>query len=154
MSSYEWKKEIARAYNKDSGMSPDEAKIAFLKVIYRWPTYGSAFFEVNQVSDPSFPEHLIVAINKQGVNIIHAQSKELLATLPFSHIIHWASGPTFFNLTVGDSSSYSKLMFETSLAYKMDDLLTSYIAHVLANSDKPAKPKPSAGAGQGFGQLI
>ena len=75
MSSHEWKKEIARAYNKDSGMSPDEAKIAFLKVIYRWPTYGSAFFEVNQVSDPSFPEHLIVAINKQGVNMIHAQSK-------------------------------------------------------------------------------
>ena len=74
-SSYEWKKEIARAYNKDSGMSPDEAKIAFLKVIYRWPTYGSAFFEANQSSDPSFPEHLIVAINKQGVNIIHSQSK-------------------------------------------------------------------------------
>ena len=74
-SSYEWKKEIARAYNKDSGMSPDEAKIAFLKVIYRWPTYGSAFFEAHQTSDPSFPEHLIVAINKQGVNIIHSQSK-------------------------------------------------------------------------------
>ena len=74
-SSYEWKKEIARAYNKDSGMSPDEAKIAFLKVIYRWPTYGSAFFEARQSSDPSFPEHLIVAINKQGVNIIHSQSK-------------------------------------------------------------------------------
>ena len=74
-SSYEWKKEIARAYNKDSGMSPDEAKIAFLKVIYRWPTYGSAFFEANQTSDPSFPEHLIVAINKQGVNIIHLQTK-------------------------------------------------------------------------------
>merc|ERR1719400_2739738 len=152
MSSYEWKKEIARAYNKDSGMSPDEAKIAFLKVIYRWPTYGSAFFEARQSSDPSFPEHLIVAINKQGVNIIHSQSKDLLATLPFSHIIHWVSGPSFFHLTVGDSSSYSKLMFETSLAYKMDDLLTSYIAHVLANSDKPGKPKPSSG--QGFGQLI
>merc|ERR1712037_881740 len=38
MSSYEWKKEIVRAYNKDSGMSPDEAKVAFLKVIYRWPS--------------------------------------------------------------------------------------------------------------------
>ena len=56
-------------------MSPEEAKIAFLKVIYRWPTYGSAFFEARQSSDPSFPEHLIVAINKQGVNIIHSQSK-------------------------------------------------------------------------------
>lgn len=152
-SSYEWKKEIARAYNKDSGMSPDEAKISFLKVIYRWPTYGSAFFEAHQTSDPSFPEHLIVAINKQGVNIIHSQSKDLLATLPFSHIIHWVSGPAFFHLTVGDSSSYSKLMFETGLGYKMDDLLTSYIAHVLASSDKPKKT-PKQPTSQSYGQLI
>jgi len=135
-SNYEWKKEVVRAYNKDSGMSPDEAKIAFLKVIYRWPTYGSAFFEVNQTSDNTFPEHLLVAINKQGVNIIHHQNKELLATLPFSQIMHWVSGPTFFHLTVGDSTAFSKLMLETSLAYKMDDLLTSYIAHVLASTDK------------------
>ena len=74
-SNYEWKKDIVKAYNKDSGMSPDEAKVAFLKVIYRWPTYGSAFFEANQVSDPSFPEQILVAINKQGVSIIHMQSK-------------------------------------------------------------------------------
>ena len=74
-SSYEWKKNIVRAYNKDSGMSPDEAKVAFLKVIYRWPTYGSAFFEVNQVSDPNFPENMLVAINKQGISIMHMQSK-------------------------------------------------------------------------------
>merc|ERR1719461_1632643 len=155
-SSYEWKKEIARAYNKDSGMSPDEAKIAFLKVIYRWPTFGSAFFEARQSSDPSFPEHLIVAINKQGVNIIHSQSKDLLATLPFSHIIHWVSAPAFFHLTVGDSSSYSKLMFETSLGYKMDDLLTSYIAHVLATTDTAKQQQKPAvtSANHGYGQLI
>ena len=34
MSSQEWKKEIAKSYNQDSGMSPDEAKIAFLKVSF------------------------------------------------------------------------------------------------------------------------
>ena len=79
-------------------------------------------------------------------------SQEILATLPLSHIMHWASSPATFCLTVGDSASFSKLALETPLAYKMDDLLTSYIAHVLANSDKPSKPKPSAG--QGFGQLI
>ena len=76
MSSYEWKKEIVRAYNKDSGMSPDEAKVAFLKVIYRWPTYGSAFFEVTQVSDPNLPANLLVAINKQGLNLIQPEGKE------------------------------------------------------------------------------
>jgi myosin-7 len=56
-------------------MTADEAKVAFLKVIYRWPTFGSAFFQVKQVTDPSYPELLLVAINKQGVSLIHPQTK-------------------------------------------------------------------------------
>lgn len=56
-------------------MSPEEAKIAFLKVIYRWPTFGSAFFEVKQTTDPNYPEHLLIAINKQGVSLIHPVTK-------------------------------------------------------------------------------
>lgn len=75
MSTQDWKREIVRAYNQDSGMSPEEAKIAFLKVIFRWPTFGSAFFEVKQTTDPNYPELLLIAINKQGVSLIHPQSK-------------------------------------------------------------------------------
>ena len=74
-SSQDWKREIVKAYNQDSGMSPEEAKIAFLKVIYRWPTFGSAFFEVKQTTDPNYPELLLIAINKQGVSLIHPQTK-------------------------------------------------------------------------------
>ena len=74
-SSQDWKRELVKAYNQDSGMSPEEAKIAFLKVIYRWPTFGSAFFEVKQTTDPNYPELLLIAINKQGVSLIHPQTK-------------------------------------------------------------------------------
>ena len=56
-------------------MSPEDAKIGFLKVIYRWATFGSAFFEVKQTTDPNYPELLLVAINKQGVSLIHPQTK-------------------------------------------------------------------------------
>merc|ERR1712241_836016 len=80
MSTQDWKREIVKAYNQDSGMSPEEAKIAFLKVIYRWPTFGSAFFEVKQTTDPNYPELLLIAINKQGVSLIHPQSKDVLVT--------------------------------------------------------------------------
>ena len=50
-------------------------QIEFLKIIYEWPTFGSAFFEVRQSSDPDLPEVLLIAINKMGVNLIDPSSK-------------------------------------------------------------------------------
>lgn len=73
--SNDWKRSIVTAYNQDGGMSPEDAKVAFLKVVYRWPTFGSAFFEVKQTTEPNYPEMLLIAINKHGVSLIHPQTK-------------------------------------------------------------------------------
>lgn len=37
---------IVAYFNKHAGKSKEEAKLAFLKLIFKWPTFGSAFFEV------------------------------------------------------------------------------------------------------------
>ena len=39
-------KQILNLYNQDTGMTPENAKITFLKYVHKWPTFGSAFFEV------------------------------------------------------------------------------------------------------------
>ncbi|CAL8107310.1 unnamed protein product [Orchesella dallaii] len=132
----DWKRAIVAAYNQDAGTSPEDAKQNFLKIIYRWPTFGSAFFEVKQTTDPSYPELLLIAINKQGVSLIHPQTKEILVTHPFTKISNWSSGNTYFHMTIGNLVRGSKLLCETSLGYKMDDLLTSYISLMLTNMNK------------------
>jgi len=136
MGTNDWKKTIMTAHAQDSGMNAEDAKINFLKIIYRWPTFGSAFFEVKQTTEPNFPEQLLIAINKSGVCLIHPVTKELLVTHPFTRISNWSSGNTYFHMTIGNLVRGSKLLCETSLGYKMDDLLTSYISLMLNNMNK------------------
>jgi myosin-7 len=131
-----WKKDIVGAFNKNSGKNRLEAKTSFLKIIARWPTFGSAFFEVRQSTEPKYPEELLIAINKNGVNLIDKSKKEILATHPFTKISNWSSGGTYFHMAIGNLVRGSKLLCETTLGYKMDDLLTSYISCMLASMSR------------------
>ncbi|XP_029883331.1 unconventional myosin-VIIb isoform X2 [Aquila chrysaetos chrysaetos] len=142
ISSDEWKKSITAAYSKHEGKTVDEAKIAFLKMIHRWPTFGSAFFEVKQTSEPNFPEIVLIAINKQGVSLIHQKTKDILTVYPFNKISNWSSGSTYFHMTIGNLVRGSRILCETSLGYKMDDLLTSYV-RLLMNAVNKQKNLPA-----------
>uniref|UniRef100_A0A8C0FE90 Myosin VIIB n=1 Tax=Bubo bubo TaxID=30461 RepID=A0A8C0FE90_BUBBB len=115
----EWKKSIIAAYSKHEGKTVDEAKIAFLKMIHRWPTFGSAFFEVKQTSEPNFPEIVLIAINKQGVSLIHQKTKDILTVYPFNKISNWSSGSTYFHMTIGNLVRGSRILCETSLWYHL-----------------------------------
>uniref|UniRef100_A0AAQ6I9S3 Uncharacterized protein n=1 Tax=Anabas testudineus TaxID=64144 RepID=A0AAQ6I9S3_ANATE len=115
MSENDWKKGIVALYNRQAGMTVEEAKVAFLKVVSRWPTFGCAFFEVKQTSEPNFPDIVRIAINKLGVTIIHPKNKDILANHPFNRIANWCSGSTYFHMTIGNLVKGSKFLCETSL---------------------------------------
>ncbi|XP_060723716.1 unconventional myosin-VIIa [Tachysurus vachellii] len=134
MSAEDWKKNIIATYNKQANMTAEDAMVAFLKVIFKWPTFGCAFFEVKQTSEPNFPDIVRLAINKQGVTIIHPKTKEVLAKHPVNMIANWCSGSTYFHMTVGNLVKGNKILCETSLGYKIDDLLTSYVSMYLNES--------------------
>jgi myosin-7 len=74
-SSSEWKKSILSEYKKSGNITMEQAKLRFLKIIYEWPTFGSTFFEVKQTTEPTYPDIILIGINKQGVNILHPQTK-------------------------------------------------------------------------------
>uniref|UniRef100_A0A3Q1FFD4 Unconventional myosin-VIIb-like n=1 Tax=Acanthochromis polyacanthus TaxID=80966 RepID=A0A3Q1FFD4_9TELE len=118
MSENEWKK---------CCLQDIEAKVAFLKAICRWPTFGCAFFEVKQTSEQNFPDIVRISISKQGVTVINPKTKDVLATHPFNRIANWSSGSTYFHMTVGNLVKGNKFLCETSLGYKMDDLIASYV---------------------------
>ncbi|CAB1325889.1 unnamed protein product [Coregonus sp. 'balchen'] len=106
MSPEDWKKHIISSYNKQAGITLDEAK---------------------QTSEPSYPSIVQIAISKQGVNFIDPKTKELLVMHPFNRITNWSSGSTYFHMTIGNLVKGNTFLCESSLGYKMDDLLSSYV---------------------------
>lgn len=119
-------------------MSESESKLQFLQHLYQWPTFGSAFFEVRQSTELSFPEFMLLAINKNGVSAIDAQTKEILAMWSFTELSNWSSGNTYFHMTIGNFMKGEKILCETALGYKMDDLISSYINHLRGTMDENA----------------
>ncbi|CAM4593667.1 unnamed protein product [Leuciscus chuanchicus] len=126
MTPEDWKKHMISAYNKQAGITIDEAKLQFLKTISQWPTFGCAFFEVKQTSEKSYPGVIMISISKQGVSLINPKTKEVLVMHLFSKITSWSSGSTYFHMTVGNLVQGNTLLCETSMGFRISDLLSSY----------------------------
>uniref|UniRef100_A0A3P8U3G5 Myosin VIIBb n=1 Tax=Amphiprion percula TaxID=161767 RepID=A0A3P8U3G5_AMPPE len=124
----EWKKQIISSYNKQSGMTVQEAKITFLRTVSSWPTFGCDFSEVKQTCERSYPNPLWIGINKQGVSLIDPTSKELLVMHQFNRIIEYYSKGNSFTMTIGTLVRGNNFVCETSQADQMEDLIRSYVS--------------------------
>ncbi|XP_012723887.2 unconventional myosin-VIIa [Fundulus heteroclitus] len=123
----EWKKNIISSYNRQSGMTVQEAKTAFLTAISRWPTFGCSFFDVKQTCEPEYPSILWFTIGKKGVSLIDPKTKELQVMHPFNRIVEYSSRGNFFQMTIRTLVKGVNFVCETPQASTIEDLVKSYV---------------------------
>ncbi|XP_055007885.1 unconventional myosin-VIIa-like isoform X2 [Boleophthalmus pectinirostris] len=138
MSPEEWKKHVISSYNRQSGSTVEEAKVAFLKTISSWPTFGSSFFEIKQTCESSYPTNLRIAISKQGVSLIDPATKELLAMYQFNRLKGWNSKGAQFQMTIGTLLGAVTFFCECPKSETMVDLIQSYVN--MYNEERKVQP--------------
>uniref|UniRef100_A0A3B3UW20 Unconventional myosin-VIIa-like n=1 Tax=Poecilia latipinna TaxID=48699 RepID=A0A3B3UW20_9TELE len=111
----EWKKNIISSYNKQSGMTVQEAKIAFLRAISNWPNFGCSFFDVKQNCEPDYPNTLWFTVSKKGVSLIDPKTKELQVMHPFNRITDYSSTGNIFQMTIHLNKSYIRMYEEQKM---------------------------------------
>lgn len=58
-----------------SELTENECKLEFLKFLQQQETFGSTFFVVNQKTVSSYPDTLLIAINRHGFHILDTVKK-------------------------------------------------------------------------------
>uniref|UniRef100_A0A8C5AQ86 Myosin VIIBb n=1 Tax=Gadus morhua TaxID=8049 RepID=A0A8C5AQ86_GADMO len=115
MSSDEWKKvgsESGTEQLERMGITADEARVNFLKVISSWPTFGCTFFEV-KVS------------HRSNAFSIMSTFQELLVMHPFGKITDWQTDNHHFHMSIGGLVQ-GTFSCETPLVNTGGDTLISY----------------------------
>ncbi|XP_078694401.1 myosin-VIIa-like [Branchiostoma floridae x Branchiostoma belcheri] len=118
-----WKQDIVATFNRHAGLNRDDAKLAFLRHVSTWPTFGSAFFHIERHDNRQYPEKLLAAVNRRGLMFIDQNSKNTIVSLTFDEVE--TSGDTRYLWVTGNCLD-STWQLTTSAASQIDDLVKAY----------------------------
>ncbi|KAH9512784.1 hypothetical protein Btru_038182 [Bulinus truncatus] len=124
----EWTNEIISAFHMFTGKNSDESTVEFLKILSTLGTFGSEFYEVNQVSMADVPKKVLLAINENGVHFMNIKTKELHKRYPLSKLAGCKSDDSSFTILLkGSLETVEEIKCLTQTGYRMLDLLSSYV---------------------------
>eukprot|EP01029_Cantina_marsupialis_P011270 TRINITY_DN251_c0_g1_i2.p1 TRINITY_DN251_c0_g1~~TRINITY_DN251_c0_g1_i2.p1 ORF type:complete len:848 (-),score=351.01 TRINITY_DN251_c0_g1_i2:687-2867(-) len=122
--------QIMRYHTKLKGIDKNEAQQSYLDYVKQWKIYGSSFFFVEPQMSTEFPDEVFLAVNPSGILIINPETKETLATYPYSELPTWGHSASSFVLHVGNLLQQSKLYFKTEQGKDINELIHAYVEHL------------------------
>lgn len=122
--------ELKKMHRTHAGKSALDAQNEYLAYVKEWQVYGSSFFFVEPQMNVDLPEEVFLAINPKGILIINPETKEVLATHPYSEVPTWGHSGSSFVLHIGNLIRQTKLYFSTEQGKEINDLVRSYVNHL------------------------
>jgi len=126
--------EVKRLHDTHAGKSRAAAEGEYLGYVKDWQVYGSSFFFVEPQMSAELPEEVFLAVNPKGILIINPDTKEVLATHPYSEVPTWGHSGTSFVLHIGNLIKQNKLYFSTEQGKEINDLVRAYVNHLCVAS--------------------
>jgi len=127
-------KELKTLHAGHAGKTTRFAENEYLEYVKEWQVYGSSFFFVEPQMNPDLPHEGFLAINPQGILIINPDTKEVLATHPYSEVPTWGHSGSSFVLHIGNLIKQTKLYFSTEQGKEINDLVRAYVNHLCVAS--------------------
>jgi hypothetical protein len=122
--------EIKKQHTAHAGKTGLKCETEYLAYVKDWQVYGSSFFFVEPQMNVELPDEVFLAVNPKGILIINPDTKEVLATHPYSEVPTWGHSGSSFVLHIGNLIKQSKLYFATEQGKEINDLVRAYVNHL------------------------
>lgn len=107
------------------GMTPPEAKKAFLNLIQSWPLHRATIFDVMQSFTSNWPRVLWLAVDQQGLHLLEHRSRNALCTYEYISILSYTPAVNCLMIITGTDKKQSKVILTTSQVTRFERCQTS-----------------------------